>query len=142
MNAKSDDLCIEWIPAHGVQLRKAGVQFDAVRMDGEPGRALADRLARMTGGDPGPVIDVAGSRPCVYFLVAARSTAFHLWPAEVRRLTSGPDRESFVPVPALHDMTWPLSWRYPPTAPDRFVHTMLLRAALETRMLAAGAAGP
>ncbi|MEU6354426.1 hypothetical protein ABZ896_34725 [Streptomyces sp. NPDC047072] len=142
MNTQSDEVnlddpeCVpeipDWIPDRGVQLRKAGVQFDAVRIDGDEGRALADRLARMTGGDPGPVLEVASGRRCVYFLVAAGSTAHHPWPDGVTRLTSGPDRETFIPIPALHDRTWPFSWRYPPTGPDRFVHTLLLRTALHS----------
>ncbi|MEV7238013.1 hypothetical protein AB0N06_29935 [Streptomyces sp. NPDC051020] len=31
-----------------------------------------------------------------------------------------------VPVPALTGRTWPLAWRFPPTAPGRFVRTLLL----------------
>ncbi|MEU0965815.1 hypothetical protein ABZ357_10445 [Streptomyces sp. NPDC005917] len=118
-----------------MQLRKAGVQFDAVRVDdGELGRELADLLARMTGGDPGPVIEVASRRRCVYFLAAAGSTDHHVpWPAVVTRLTAGPDRVSYIPIPTLGGMTWPLFWRYPPTVPDRFVHARLLRTVLHSR---------
>lgn len=121
---------IQWVPAMGIQLRRAGVQFDAVRLDGDRGRAVADRMARMTGGDPGPVVESGSGRRCLYFLVAPGSTAHHAWPAEVTRLTSGPYRVSYIPVPALDGRTWPLGWRFPPTAPDRFVHALLLRAAL------------
>ena len=129
MNTQSD---LDWLPESGVQLRKAGVRFDAVRLDGERGREVADRLARMTGGDPGPVIETASGRRCVYFLVPPGSTAHLAWPDGVTRMTCGPDKEWFIPVPALDDMTWPLSWRYRPTAPDRFVHTLLLRTALHS----------
>ncbi|MEU9400467.1 hypothetical protein [Streptomyces sp. NPDC048242] len=129
MNTQSH-LAIQWLPTSGIHLRKAGVQFDAVRLDGDPGRRIADRLARMTGGDPGPVVESGSGRRSVYFLVEAGSTSHHAWPPEVTRLTSGPFRVSYIPVPALNGPTWPLSWRFPPTAPDRFVHTMLLRTAL------------
>ncbi|MEV7388731.1 hypothetical protein [Streptomyces sp. NPDC091215] len=133
MNTQSDQLNLGWLPASGVQLRKAGVQFDAVRVDdGDLGRRLADRLAEMTGGDPGPVIEVASGRRCVYFLVPAGSTDHLPWPAEVTRLTAVPACVSYIPIPALDDMTWPLSWRYRPTAPGRFVHTRLLRTALHS----------
>ncbi|MEU9241264.1 hypothetical protein [Streptomyces sp. NPDC048385] len=133
MNARSDQSNLGWLPASGVQLRKAGVQFDAVRVDdGEWGRRLADRLAELTGGDPGPVIEVAGERRCVYFLVPAGSTDHLPWPAGVTRLTSVPARVSYIPIPALDDMTWPLSWRYRPSAHGRFVHTRLLRSALHS----------
>ncbi|UXY28899.1 hypothetical protein [Streptomyces sp. HUAS TT20] len=94
------------------------------------GRDLADRLAKMTGGDPGPVIEAVTGRRCVYFLVAAGSTACHAWPEEVTRLTCGPDRVSYIPVPALYGPTWPLGRRHPPPAPDRLVHTLLLRTVL------------
>ncbi|MEU4039608.1 hypothetical protein [Streptomyces collinus] len=129
MNTESHP-ALEWVPVTGVQLRKAGVQFDAVRLDGERGREVADRLARMTGGDPGPVVESGSGRRCVYFLVAAGSTGHRGWPQEVTRLTSGPYRVCFIPVPALQGQTWPLAWRYPPTAPGRFVHTLLLRSVL------------
>ncbi|MER7180721.1 hypothetical protein ABT404_14780 [Streptomyces hyaluromycini] len=133
MNTQSDQLNLGWLPASGVQLRKAGVQFDAVRVDdGEWGRRLADRLAELTGGDPGPVIEVASGRRCVYFLVPAGSTDHLPWPAEVTRLTAVPARVSYIPIPALDDMTWPLAWRYRPTAHGRFVHTRLLRTALHS----------
>lgn len=121
----------EWVPPDGIQLRKAGVQFDAVRLDGDFGRQVADRLARMTGGDPGPVVESQSGNRGVYFLVAPDSTAHHRWPAEATRLTSGPMTVSFIPVPALTGNTWPLGWRYPPTEGDRRVHTLLLLNALK-----------
>lgn len=96
------------------------------------GREIADLLARMTGGDPGPVIETASGRRCVYFLVPPGSTTHLAWPPEVTRMTCGPDKEWFIPVPALDDLTWPLSWRCRPTTPDRFVHTLLLRTALHS----------
>ncbi|MDT9693029.1 hypothetical protein Q5762_32845 [Streptomyces sp. P9(2023)] len=118
-----------WIPHSGFQLRKAGVQFDAVRVDGEDGRRLADRLELLTGGDPGPVVIEANGRRGVYFLVPPGTTAHRSWPRGAVRFTSGPAHVGYVPVPALTGRTWPLSWRFPPTEPDRFVHTLLLRSA-------------
>ncbi|MBC9729945.1 hypothetical protein [Streptomyces sp. TRM68367] len=130
MNTKCDQ---SWIPATGIQLRKAGVQFDAIRVDGDEGRALADRLARLTGGDPGPVVEEANGRRAVYFLVPVGSTSHRAWPDGVTRFTAGPGLVSYIPVPALNGLTWPLSWRYRPTAPDRLVHTRLLCAALHSQ---------
>ncbi|MET7567656.1 hypothetical protein ABZT04_04025 [Streptomyces sp. NPDC005492] len=130
MNTESDEVNLDWVPARGIQLRKAGVQFEAVRVDGEKGRALADRLAAMTGGDPGPVVEEASGSRAVYFLVPVGSTGHRAWPDGVTRLTAGPNRVSFIPVPALDGTTWPLSWRYPPTGSDRLVHALLLHAAL------------
>ncbi|WP_442818962.1 hypothetical protein [Streptomyces sp. NBC_01235] len=121
-----------WIPATGMQLRLAGVRFDGIRVDGDEGRTLADRLARMTSGDPGPVVEEANGRRSVYFLVPVGSTAHRAWPDGVTRLTAGSNRVSYIPVPALNGTTWPLTWRYRPTAHDRLVHTLLLRTALHS----------
>lgn len=129
MNTQSD---LDWVPATGIQLRKAGVLFDAIRVDGERGRVLADRLARMTGGAPGPVVEEANGRRAVYFLVPVGSTSHRSWPAGVTRLTAGPSHISYIPIPALDGLAWPLSWRYRPTAPDHLVHTLLLRTALHS----------
>ena len=130
MNTQTD---LTWVPETGVQLRKAGVQFDAIRVDGEEGRDVADWLARMTGGDPGPIVETATGRRGVYILVAVGSTSHRAWPENVTRFTAGPSRVSYIPVPALNGLTWPLSWRYRPTAPDRLVHARLLYAALHSQ---------
>ncbi|MFJ7075639.1 hypothetical protein [Streptomyces sp. NPDC098781] len=130
MNTQSD---LTWVPPTGMQLRKAGVQFDAIRVDGEEGRDLADRLARMTGGDPGPIVETATGRRGVYFLVPVGSTSHRVWPAGVTRFVAAPGHVSYVPVPALNGPTWPLSWRYRPTSADRLVHTLLLRTALHSQ---------
>ncbi|MEV7670935.1 hypothetical protein [Streptomyces sp. NPDC088752] len=99
---------VGWIPVSGFQIRKAGVQFDAVRVDGEDGRRLADWMETLTGGDPGPVVIEANGR------------------RGVTRFSAGPAHVSYVPVPALTGRTWPLAWRCPPTGPGRFVHPLLL----------------
>ncbi|MBT2675280.1 hypothetical protein J7E95_31660 [Streptomyces sp. ISL-14] len=130
MNTRSD---LTWLPSTGIQLRKAGVQFDAIRVDGEEGRDVADWLARMTGGDPGPIVETATGRRGVYFLVPVGSTSHRAWPDHVTRFTAGPSRVSFIPVPALDGLTWPLSWRYRPTTPDRLVHTRLLCTVLHSQ---------
>ncbi|WP_330289889.1 hypothetical protein [Streptomyces sp. NBC_00576] len=140
MNTESDEVNLDepllipdipdWVPPTGIQLRKAGVQFDAVRVDGDEGRAAADRLARMTGGAPGPVVEEANGNRAVYFLVPAGATSHRIWPPGVTRLASGPGRIAYIPVPALNGQTWPLTWRYRPTGRDHFVHALLLKAAL------------
>ncbi|WP_405714153.1 MULTISPECIES: hypothetical protein [unclassified Streptomyces] len=117
---------LQWIPYSGFQLRRAGVQFDAVRVDGEEGRRLAGLMEAITGGEPGPVVTEANGRRAVYFLVTAGSTEGKPWPAGVTRLNATAGRISYVPIPALSGRTWPLAWHFPPTAPDRLVHTMLL----------------
>ncbi|MFE7776629.1 hypothetical protein ACFU5O_22630 [Streptomyces sp. NPDC057445] len=120
---------IDWVPASGFQLRKAGIHFDAVRVDGDDGRRLADLLGRLTGGDPGPVVTEANGRQGVYFLLPAGSTAHRCWPRGVTRFNSATGQVSYVPVPALSGRTWPLAWRFPPADGHRFVHPLLLRSA-------------
>ncbi|CAM5592204.1 hypothetical protein SCYAM73S_08533 [Streptomyces cyaneofuscatus] len=77
VNALNGERNIGWVPDSGFQLRKAGVQFDAVRVDGETGRRLADLMEELVGGEPGPVVTEANGRRGVYFLVprARRCTA-------------------------------------------------------------------
>ncbi|WP_418962980.1 hypothetical protein [Streptomyces lavendofoliae] len=130
MNAPSCHTNIEWIPSSGFQLRKAGVQFDAVRVDGDDGRRAADLLEHLTGGDPGPVVIEANGRRGVYFLLPPGSSAGRAWPPGAVPFNATRWTVSYVPVPALGGRTWPLAWRCPPTAPGRFVHPYLLLATL------------
>ncbi|WP_241827106.1 hypothetical protein [Streptomyces graminilatus] len=120
----------DWIPSTGIHLRKAGVQFDAVRVDGDEGRAAADRLARMTGGAPGPIVEEACGSRAVYFLVHVGATSHRVWPPGVTTLASETGRIAYIPVPSLNGLTWPLTWRYRPTRRDHFVHALLLKAVL------------
>ncbi|MGW8364376.1 hypothetical protein ACWGK1_27905, partial [Streptomyces wedmorensis] len=62
MNEENREVNVDWIPVSGFQLRKAGVQFDAVRVDGDEGRRAADWMEVLTGGDPGPVVMEANGR--------------------------------------------------------------------------------
>jgi hypothetical protein len=126
VDTQSHELNISWIPASGFQLRKAGVQFDAVRIEGEGGLRVAALLEAITGGDPGPIVAELKGVRAVYFLVRAGSTGYRAWPAGVTVLNSGPNKVSYIPVPALNGGTWPLAWWCPPTEPDRFVHLRLL----------------
>ncbi|MFJ7492710.1 hypothetical protein ACIQZB_15920 [Streptomyces sp. NPDC097727] len=51
------------------------------------------------------------------------------WPAGASPLNAAVGRVSYVPILALTGRTWPLARHFPPTAPDRFVHTLLLNVA-------------
>ncbi|MFJ8310749.1 MULTISPECIES: hypothetical protein [unclassified Streptomyces] len=130
MDTQKYEVNLNWIPLTGHQLRKAGVQFDAVRIDGEGGLRTADALERLTGGDPGPVVAEANGQRAVYFFVAPGSTSHRAWPVGVTLFNSGTNSESYVPVPALTGHTWPLWWRCLPSGPERFVHTLLLRSVV------------
>ncbi|WP_432125633.1 hypothetical protein [Streptomyces sp. bgisy082] len=134
MIEENREVNVDWIPVSGFQLRKAGVQFDAVRVDGDDGRRLADWMEALTNGDPGPVVIEANGRRGVYFLVPPGTTSHKSWPRGVTRFSAGPAHVSYVPVPALTGRTWPLAWRCPPTGPDRFVHPLLLRSAVTELM--------
>ncbi|WP_328398415.1 hypothetical protein OHS70_17090 [Streptomyces sp. NBC_00390] len=132
MDTQSREANLDWIPDSGFRLRKAGVQFDAVRVTGDDGHRLVDLMDHMTGGEPGPVVvDVSGRR-CAYFLLPPGSTTRRSWPRGALCYNSANGYESYVPVPALRGRTWPLLWRFPPVMADRFVHPVLLRSAVIT----------
>ncbi|MFD3680717.1 hypothetical protein [Streptomyces sp. NPDC058613] len=100
MNTESDapnSPTPDWIPAAGIGMRKAGVLFDAVRVDGDTGRSLADLLVTLTGGDPGPIVTQCNGRRPTYFLIPVGGAAYRMWPEGFTRLTSGPLRSSYVP---------------------------------------------
>ncbi|RCH65297.1 hypothetical protein DT019_27825 [Streptomyces sp. SDr-06] len=126
MDTQTGEVNLDWIPLSGFHLRKAGVEFDAVRIDGDAGRCVADVMEELTGGDPGPIVADAAGRRAVYFLVPPRSTSHRSWPACAVPFNSAPGKVSYVPVPAIGGRTWPLSWWCLPSGPDRFVHTPLL----------------
>ncbi|MFD8980099.1 hypothetical protein [Streptomyces sp. NPDC059564] len=131
MNTESDAAnspAPSWVPDSGVGIRKAGVLFDALRVDGDMGLDLADMLVVLTGGDPGPILVQSNGRRPVYFLVPVGAARFKVWPPGITRLGSGPSRTTYLPVPALEG-AWPLSWRCPPSGEDRFVHALLLHRA-------------
>ncbi|MEU1820786.1 hypothetical protein ABZ543_37240 [Streptomyces roseifaciens] len=126
MNQQGHVTEIGWLPAAGHQLRKAGVHFDAVRVHGNDGRRLANAMAMLTRGRPGPIIAEANDRRAMYFLVESGSTARRAWPKGVERLTGEAGAADYVPIPALYGATWPLSWFCVPTSDGRLVHTLLL----------------
>ncbi|MET8679878.1 hypothetical protein ABZW18_20425 [Streptomyces sp. NPDC004647] len=136
MNTESYDVRaarhLPWVPESGIQLRKAGVHFDAIRVADRLGRELADQLAQLTAGSPGPVIQQANGERFVYFLVPVGSTGHRRWPTDAQQLTGRKrlQRDSYVGVPALEGATWPLSWRYPPGVDDHLVHPLLLHLTL------------
>lgn len=133
--ATTQNVCVNtenersWLPNSGFQLRKAGVWFDAVRVDGAEGRRLADMMDSITAGDPGPIATESNGARAVYFYLPAGSTAHRVWAPGVTRFNSGSGKVSYVPVPALSGETWPLFWYCPPANSDRFVHPAILRNA-------------
>lgn len=134
MNARNRRARLDWVPLSGYQLRKAGVQFDAVRIDGLGGRWVADWLEQMTDGEPGPVVSQVNGRRGMYFLCPPGSTGGRSWPSVAALFNGGAGRISYVPVPALQGDTWPLTWRFPPREPGRFVHPLLLRSTVVALM--------
>ncbi|WTL25533.1 hypothetical protein OG875_13590 [Streptomyces sp. NBC_01498] len=124
-----DEVDIDWVPDRGFKLRKAGVCFDAVRVDGQEGRRLADMMDSLTNGDPGPIVTESNGRRAVYFYLPPGSTANRVWAPGVTRFNSCSGTVSYVPVPAFSGDTWPLFWYCPPSGPDRFVHPAILRNA-------------
>lgn len=129
VNTQNERLCVDWLPKTGFQLRKAGVRFDAVRVDGADGRRLADMMDSITAGDPGPIATESNRCRAVYFYLPAGSTAHRVWAPGVTRFNSVSGTVSYVPVPALGGETWPLFWYCPPSDSERFVHPVILRNA-------------
>ncbi|MCF3107053.1 hypothetical protein IPZ58_36695 [Streptomyces roseoverticillatus] len=119
MNRQGHVTETEWLPRAGHQLRKTGVHFDAVRVPGGDGRRLANAMAMLTRGRPGPIIAEANSNKAMYFLLKPGSTSGRPWPKGVERL-------DYVLIPALYGATWPLSWWCKPAPDGQLVHTLLL----------------
>ncbi|MGK5499216.1 hypothetical protein [Streptomyces sp. URMC 125] len=113
----------EWLPRAGHSLRLAGVHFDAVRVAGE----LAEEAARETDG---PVVREHAGERYTYFLLPPGTVRAYRWPPGARGLTSGDRYASYVGVPALRGVTWPLSWRRTPTGRAPFVEPAALHRLL------------
>lgn len=124
---------LDWVPTYGLALRKVGLAFEVVRIDGEYGDAVAERLFAAgpgaEAGGPGPVVEDRSRRHAVYFFLAPEAGLPYRWPPGTTYLgrRSG---EAYVGVPALDGETWPLSWLCPPSPEQPFVDPELLHASL------------
>jgi hypothetical protein len=74
----------------------------------------------------------------MYFLLHPETVTAYDWPPGVRKLTGGHRIVSYVGVPALTGVTWPLGWRSVPTEERLFVVGELL-AEVAGQVMAAGA---
>ncbi|WTW92623.1 hypothetical protein OG216_04190 [Streptomycetaceae bacterium NBC_01309] len=119
---------LDWVPTYGHALRKVGIAFEVVRIDGDYGDAVADRLF-IAGGVPGPVVENRSRRQALYFFLAPGAGAPYRWPPGTTYLGRRTG-EAYVGVPALDGETWPLSWRWQPTPEHPFVDAALLHASL------------
>ncbi|MFF1507928.1 hypothetical protein [Streptomyces sp. NPDC058326] len=128
---KSLDIVPSWVPATGHALRHVGVHFDAVRIEGFLGEDVAYRLMAFTDFQAGPIVREATGGRNLYFLVPPGTVAGYDWPAPARALSGGGRSESYVGIPALHGLTWPLDWRSRPTIEDPFVETELLHRTVK-----------
>jgi hypothetical protein len=118
-----------WVPKSGLQLRLAGVHFDAIRVCGIRGEAAVHHLATLTDGHPGPVIREANGRRWTYFLLAPGEGAEHEWPPGARRFGRS-TRAEYIGVPAPEGNTYPLSWRCDVPEVGEFVDAELLHGVL------------
>lgn len=135
LRVMTSELIPDWVPHIGLQLRLAGVHFDAVRVDGADGEAVARQLEALTGGSPGPVVHRVTGRRWTYFLLAPGAVQGRDWPPDVRRFGRSA-RAEYIGVPAPAGNTYPLSWRSGPPAPGEFVDADLLHGALTARSAA------
>jgi hypothetical protein len=119
-----------WVPKSGLQLRLAGVQFDAVRVCGVRGEAVVHHLLTLTDGRPGPVVREVGGGRWTYFLLAPGESEEYEWPAGARRFARSAAQAEYVGVPAAEGNTYPLSWRCGAPEVGEFVDAELLNGVL------------
>ncbi|MEU3843193.1 hypothetical protein AB0E88_24530 [Streptomyces sp. NPDC028635] len=119
-----------WVPVLGHRLRLAGVHFDAVRIEGRRGEAVADWLIERADDDAGPIVCAGGGGTrWVYFLLAPGTVHRHDWRLGVQRFGRRADRTvTYIGVPALEGDTWPLRWYSEPTPTAPFVDAEALLA--------------
>ncbi|MEU6771871.1 hypothetical protein [Streptomyces sp. NPDC046759] len=119
-----------WVPVRGHRLRVAGVHFDAVRIQGRWGEAVADWLVERGDGDAGPIVcEGGGGRRWVYFLLSPGVVHRYDWPLGVQSFGRRADRTvSYIGVPALEGETWPLRWYSEPTPTAPYVDAAALLA--------------
>ncbi|MEU6538003.1 hypothetical protein [Streptomyces sp. NPDC047000] len=125
-----------WVPAVGLQLRLAGIHFDAVRVCGVRGEAVVHHLASLTDDRPGPVVREVGRGRWTYFLLAPGEGEEFDWPPGVRRLgrPAPAGRDEYVGIPAPDGNTYPLSWRCGAPELGEFVDAELLHGVLTAQL--------
>ncbi|WP_156726752.1 hypothetical protein [Streptomyces apocyni] len=124
-----------WVPTTGIQLRKTGVYFDAIRVRGVHGEAVLHHLVALTEGNPGPVVrEISGGR-WTYFLLAPGASRGHDWPPGAKCF--GPTaRDQYIGVPAARGNTYPLSWRCGAPVVGEFVDAALLHLVVMAQLCA------
>lgn len=129
----TNELTPNWVPKSGLQLRLAGVHFDAVRVCGIRGEAVLHHLGALTDGRPGPVVRERSGCRWTYFLLAPGESAEHDWPPGARRFARcGPDE--YIGVPAPEGNTYPLGWAAGPPEDGEFVDAELLHGVLRAQL--------
>ena len=124
-----------WVPQSGLQLRLAGVHFDAIRVGGIRGEAVLHHLSTLTDGHPGPVVREVNGNRWTYFLLAPGESTEHDWPPGVRRFSRS-TRDEYIGVPAPEGNTYPLSWRCGAPEVGEFVDSELLHGVLMAQLTA------
>ncbi|MBW5482577.1 hypothetical protein [Streptomyces bambusae] len=120
----------EWVPLHGHQLRRTGIHFDAVRIQGVRGEAVAQQLIAGTGRQAGPVVCEAAGFRWMYFLLPPGTARRYAWPLGVQRFGAGQRTVTYVGIPALGGNTWPLFWQSRPSRTAPFVDPEALHSVL------------
>lgn len=129
----TNELTPNWVPRSGLQLRLAGVHFDAVRVCGVRGEAVLHHLVALTDGHPGPVVRESNGCRWTYFLLAPGEGAERDWPPGARRFTRSAHDE-YVGVPAPEGNTYPLSWGHGAPEVGEFVDAELLHGVLMAQL--------
>ncbi|MFI5617510.1 hypothetical protein [Streptomyces sp. NPDC051567] len=119
-----------WVPKTGIELREAGMDFDAVRMPDRAGEDAMNILRRLTAYVPGPVLSEYGGR-WFYFLVPPRTARNLTWPKWVTLCAPGEGETTYVGVPGLSGATGSLQWLTLPTAERPYVCAYLLERVVK-----------
>ncbi|MFI1175676.1 hypothetical protein [Streptomyces melanogenes] len=118
-----------WLPAQGVlDAVRAGMWWDAVTIEGDLGRAVAERLSAASGEMPGPIVcDPLGPTAKTYFLVPRGTAA--LWDEPD---TAALGECCYIGLPGTLDADpHGVHWIVPPTARvPRLVRPELLRTMI------------
>ncbi|MEU6072102.1 hypothetical protein ABZ864_48725 [Streptomyces sp. NPDC047082] len=123
-----------WVPRTGLQLRLAGIHFDAIRVCGIRGEAVLHHLSSLPEGHPGPVVrELSGCRWTCFLLAPGESEELD-WPPGVRRFTRS-TRDEYIGVPTPEGNTYPLSWRAGPPEVGEFVDAELLHGVLTAQLV-------
>ena len=116
----------DWVPTSGHLSHRTGIQFDVVRILGEPGLEVAGELLASTEGKAGPIVSQPTGRAVVFFVLPLASAEQLSWPPGV--FPHGAHWHEYVAIPALDNSSGTVRWESRPTSAHEFVDPVGLHA--------------